>query len=197
MGGILTLGYCLRTIGHCFPIVFWMEENKVMMERFPISSYYYGKPCPLYLYLWKCLSNFSSYEPQMQLYGICHWCSVFNHRLQVIDFPKRVQTIGLFGSFIQHTKFSFQSYLNNDKKHINTSKKWPVVVWALDLTLQWPDDEQSFKSIPNFGRLYKSILSSCKDQLLPCYLYNAFSYICFAINRWLTVFDIQYMYSVR
>ena len=39
---------------------------------------------------------------------------------------------------------------------INTSKKWPVMVlWALDLTLQWPDDEQTFKSIPNFGRLYK------------------------------------------
>ena len=73
----------------------------------------------------------------MQLYGIGHCCSVFNHRLQVIDFPKRVETIGLFGSFIQHTKFSFQSDLNNDKKHINKSKKWPVMVlWALDLTLQ-------------------------------------------------------------
>ena len=53
------------------------------------------------------------------------------------DFPKRVETTGLLGSFIQHTKFSFQSDLNNDKKHINTSKKWPVMVlWALDLTLQ-------------------------------------------------------------
>ena len=46
MGEILTLGYCLRTIGHCFPIVFWMEENKVMMGRFP-HSLYYGKPCLL------------------------------------------------------------------------------------------------------------------------------------------------------
>ena len=38
MGGILTLCYCLRTIGHCFHIVFWMDENKVMMGRFPIPS---------------------------------------------------------------------------------------------------------------------------------------------------------------
>ena len=38
MGGVLTLGYCLRKICHCFPIVFWMEENKVMMGRFPIPS---------------------------------------------------------------------------------------------------------------------------------------------------------------
>ena len=37
MEGILTLGYCLRTIGQCFSVVFWMEENKVMMGRFPHS----------------------------------------------------------------------------------------------------------------------------------------------------------------
>ena len=36
-------------------------------------------------------------------------CSVFNNRLQVIDFPERVENIGIFGSFIQHTNFSFQS----------------------------------------------------------------------------------------
>ena len=33
MGGFLTLGYCLRTIGYCFPIVFLTEENKVIGWR--------------------------------------------------------------------------------------------------------------------------------------------------------------------
>ena len=78
--------------------------------------------------LWKNLStcifvsvNFSSYEPQMRLHAICQSCSVFNHILQFIDFPKRVENIGLFGSFIQHTKFSFQSDLDNNKITRKTS----------------------------------------------------------------------------
>ena len=33
MGGFLTLDYCLRKIGCCFPIVFWIEENKVTRWR--------------------------------------------------------------------------------------------------------------------------------------------------------------------
>ena len=29
-GGFLALRYCLRTIGYCFPIIFKIEENKVI-----------------------------------------------------------------------------------------------------------------------------------------------------------------------
>ena len=148
-----------------------------MIGRFS-HSLYHGKPYPLYLYLWKCLLNFSSYEPQKQLHGIWHRCSVFDHRLQVIDFPKRVKDIGLLGSFIQHTKFSFQSDLDNNKKAHNYIYLWPVMVlWALDSARQWPHDEQSFKRSLNFGRLYISILSSFKDQLLPCCFHHAFGYM--------------------
>ena len=72
----------------------------------------------------------------MQLHGICHGCSVFNNKLQVIDFPKRVENIGMFGSFIQHTKYSFQSDLDNNKKkttliHIKNGLLWSYGLWAL------------------------------------------------------------------
>ena len=65
---------------------------------------------------------------------------LFSIRLQVTDFSKRVETIGLFGSFIQHTKFSFQSDLNNNKKHINKSKKmacYGLMGSGLDSSVTW------------------------------------------------------------
>ena len=34
MGGFSTIGYCLRKIGYCFPIVFWkfLWGDKALME---------------------------------------------------------------------------------------------------------------------------------------------------------------------
>ena len=59
MGGFLNLGYCLITIGYCFPIVFWMEENKVMIGRFPL--------------LWKTLSTLPvSLKMSVKLQYMCH-----------------------------------------------------------------------------------------------------------------------------